>query len=338
MTKRNATKRKQMRRKQMRRRIDRILTVCSVAVLLVCAAYLINGVVMHNRGAQMTDEIRGMYHSMYAASAENIASPTATLAPTAAEPTAAPETAQSFDSTLPTEKPLVPVNLNEVYISSVVDQMIVPEEPVFQEQFRQLYERNNDLVGWIHVNDDIDYPIVWRDEDNDFYMNHDYDGNYNDAGWIFLDKRNESDMNDDQMLIYGHNMRRGTMFGELDLYRELDYVKQHPIIEVQSVYDPAPRQYVLVSLFDASMNKSHETYIKITNFNFETPEAKQDYIDAMCSRSVFDLPFDVSSDDQLITLVTCSYDHPNGRFLVVARELREGETAEMVAEAFAALN
>lgn len=337
MTKRNATKRKQMRRRKMRRMIDNFMTVCSVVVLLVCATYLIHGAVMHNRGAKMTDDIRGMYHNMYAASAENLSSPNATIAPTAAESTAAAET-ESADSTLPTEKPLIPVNLNEVYLSSIVDQVLVPAELVMQPQFEQLFERNNDLVGWIHVNDDIDYPIVWRDEDNDFYMNHDYDGNFSEAGWIFLDKRNEADMFDDQMLIYGHNMRRGTMFGELDLYRELDYVQQHPIIEVQSIYDVEPRKYVIVSLFDASMNKSHETYIKITNFNFETPEAKQAYIDAMCGRSDFNLPFDANSDDQLITLVTCSYTYPNGRFLVVARELREGETVEMVQEAFDALN
>ena len=333
MTNRNASKRQQMRKRRMRKRISNILSVCSVVVLLLCGTYLVNGIMMRSRSDQLTDEIRSAYHGMNAASAEAVASPAATPSPSAApEATEAP----SAESLLPTEKPLTPVDLNGVQLSAITDQIIVPAEPVIQDAFLGLLERNDDLVGWIHVNDAIDYPVVWLDDDNDFYMNHDFDGNYSDSGWIFLDKRNGSEMLDDHLLIYGHNMRRGDMFGDLDLYREREYVLDNPIIELQSIWDAEPRKYVLVSLFDASMNKSHNTYIKITNFNFETPEAKQEYIDAVCRRSFIDLPCDATSDDQLVTLVTCSYSYPNGRFLVVARELREGETAEQIAELYAA--
>ena len=230
------------------------------------------------------------------------------------------------------EEDLIPVELDDDSFAYTKE-----DAPVLQEQFYELFERNNDLVGWIYVNSDIDYPIVWLDEDNDFYMNHDYDKNVSDDGWIFLDKRNASDMNDDQLLIYGHNMRAGTMFGELDRYRQLDYVSAHPIIELQSIYDAEPRKYVIISLFDASMNKDHNTYIKITNFNFETPEDKQDYIDAVLSRSLFELPCSATYADQLVTLVTCSYSHPNGRFLVVARQLHDDETADHITSMYSEL-
>ena len=92
---------------------------------------------------------------------------------------------------------------------------------------------------------------------------------------------------------------------------------------------------MLISLFDASMNKSHSTYVKITHFNFETPEDKQAYIDEMYRRSIFDLPCETDVEDQLITLVTCSYSYPNGRFLVVARELHEDEDPEQIKQMFA---
>ena len=143
-----------------------------------------------------------------------------------------------------------------------------------------------------------------------------------------------AEMTDDHLLIYGHNMRVGTMFGELDRFRELDYLCDHPIIEIQSIYDEEPTKYVIIAIFDASMNKSHSTYIKITRFNFEIPEEKQSYIDSICARSIFDLPCDATADDQLVTLVTCSYSHPNGRLLVVGRELREDETVEQITEMY----
>ena len=135
-------------------------------------------------------------------------------------------------------------------------------------------------------------------------------------------------MTDDNLLIYGHNMKYGEMFGPLDKYREKDYLRKHPIIELQPIWQDEPSEYVIVSLFDASMDRDHETYIKITEFNFETDEAKQQYIDAVCERSMYGIPLDVDAGDQLIMLVTCSYSNPNGRFLIVARELRENESAD----------
>jgi len=83
------------------------------------------------------------------------------------------------------------------------------------------------------------------------------------------------------------------------------------------------------------MNKGDSSYIKITNFNFDTPDAKQDYIDELLSRSLMKLPVDVNANDQLVTIVTCSYSHNNGRFLMFARELREGETEAGMLKLFA---
>ena len=322
MTSRKTNSRQRMRRKQMRRRISNVLSVCAVVVLLVCAAYIVNYVSSRMHSNQVADELRGSFYSPFTAAAEDVEKP---------------------EGVLPTEEPLTPV-VAEGYVPvelPAVPEIVVPTatpEPVLQEQFVEMYNRNSDLVGWIRVNETIDYPMVWRDEDNDFYMDHDFDGKKSNSGWIFLDKRNEMYMTDDHMLIYGHNMRLGDMFGDLDLYRKMDYLKEHPIIQLQSAYEAEPRQYVIVSMFDASMNKSHSTYVKITNFNFETPEDKTAYIEEMYRRSIFDLPCETDANDQLITLVTCSYSHPNGRFLIVARELREDETAEQITQMFAELD
>ena len=315
---RKEKKRKRMRRRRVRRMISKGLSICAVIVLIWGTAYFAKEVFVHVRNGQTAAELRGLYMSPVYAEAST---PTALV------------TEKPLTSVIPDEEGFAaePTAASETTILPVISDVPLNE---FQEQFLDLYSQNDDLIGWIHVNDTVDYPIVWREGDNDYYMDHDFYGNESQAGWIFLDKRNQNDMSDDQLLIYGHNMRLGDMFGELDLYRDLEYVRAHPIIEIQSVWEAEPRKYVIIALYDASMNKSHDSYIKITNFNFENREAKEEYIAAVCERSIFELPCDASADDQLVTLVTCSYSHPNGRFLVVARELRDDETEEAIIEQF----
>lgn len=209
---------------------------------------------------------------------------------------------------------------------------VVVTEPVLQPQFEALYAQNSDLVGWIKTGESIDLPVLYRD--NEFYMDHDFYGAYSSAGSIFLDERNNVDFSDDHMLIYGHNMKNGSMFGTLKAYREVSYLRQYPIISLQYAWESEPRKYVLVSLFDASMTPSDPSYIKITEFNFDTPEEKQEFIDAMLRKSTYDIPLEVNADDQLITLVTCSYTHDDGRYLLMARQLREDETEEQIMQLF----
>ena len=205
----------------------------------------------------------------------------------------------------------------------------VTPEPVLQEAFVELYEQNPDLIGWLKVCDHIEEPVLYRD--NSFYMDHDFYGQSSNAGAIFLDVANVPEMNDDSLLLYGHNMKNGAMFGDLDFFREKSYLAKYPIISLQSAWEAEPRQYAIFSLFDASMNKTDPSYIRIRQFNFDTDEEKLAYIQELQSRSIIDVPLEVGAEDQLVMLVTCSYSHDNGRFLMVARQLRDGETAEDIA-------
>ena len=214
----------------------------------------------------------------------------------------------------------------------VEDVPLEPEERVIQPAFEQFYARNPDLIGWITCGGNVDYPMLWRD--NSFYMDHDFDGKESNAGAIFLDERNKTDMSDSSLLIYGHNMRSGAMFGDLDKFRKENYVRENPIVQVHSMWEELPRDYAIFSLFDASMNTDDPTYIKITRFNFDTDEDKAAYIQALQDRSIFRLPIEVAPEDQIICLVTCSYSQDNGRFLIFARRLRDGETKESMETTF----
>ena len=347
-------KRRTRRRRRMLRALQNCMTVLCVLVLVAGSVYFVNEKLERDRVKSTNADLAALFHA-----AEQAAQPEATVAPVVeVTPTPAagseavamvrkprqnPDVAQ-LSLTAETEEPeLVALSAvestpNPFDMPAAFDMPIVvdtPIERVLQSQFEALYAQNSDLIGWIKMADSVDYPVLYRD--NSFYMDHDFYGQYSQAGSIFLDARNGMYMDDSAMLIYGHNMRSGEMFGDLDAYRETKYLCKYPIISLQSAWESEPRQYVLISLFDASMNKSDPSYIRIVRTAFETDEEKQAFIDEMRARSIYKIPLEADAGDQLLTLVTCSYSHDNGRFLLFARQLRDDETEESIMEQFQSL-
>ena len=198
--------------------------------------------------------------------------------------------------------------------------------PPMQESFAELYAQNPHVVGWLEMDPDIALPVVqW---DNSFYMDHDFDGNENVAGTLFVDSRNTLWPQDDHILIYGHNMKDGSMFGSLNNYRNVGFLRATTCIQFNTIYGDA--QYVPFALFDASMTKDDPNYFKLIRLNFSEEQPFDAFLEDVQSRSLFDIPVDVNEDDQLLSLVTCSYSMDNGRFIIMCRKLREGETPEQM--------
>ena len=347
-------KRRTRRRRRMHRALQNCMTVLCVLVLVAGSVYFVNEKLERDRVKSTNANLAALFHA-----AEQAAQPEATVAPVVeVTPTPAVESeavalvrkprqnpdAAQLSLTAETEEPeLVALSAvestpNPFDMPAAFDMPVAvdtPIERVLQSQFEALYAQNSDLIGWIKMADSVDYPVLYRD--NSFYMDHDFYGQYSQAGSIFLDARNGMYMDDSAMLIYGHNMRSGEMFGDLDAYRETKYLCKYPIISLQSAWESEPRQYVLISLFDASMNKSDPSYIRIVRTAFETDEEKQAFIDEMRARSIYKIPLEADAGDQLLTLVTCSYSHDNGRFLLFARQLRDDETEESIMEQFQSL-
>ena len=349
-------KRRMRRRRRMIRALEDFMTALCVLVLIAGSVYFVNEKLERDRVKSTNAELAAQFHAAEEAVQQDVETPAPTAAATeAAEEAAAvalvrkprqnPDAAQlglaeaaESESNLVALRTAVEPTANPFEMPAAFDMPIAvdtPIERVLQSQFEALYAQNSDLIGWIKMADSVDYPVLYRD--NSFYMDHDFYGQYSQAGSIFLDARNNADMNDSAMLIYGHNMRSGEMFGDLDDYRETAYLCKYPVISLQSAWESEPRKYVLISLFDASMNKSDPSYIKIIRTAFETDEEKQAFIDEMRARSIYDIPLEADANDQLLTLVTCSYSHDNGRFLLFARELRDGETEESILEQFQSL-
>ena len=198
--------------------------------------------------------------------------------------------------------------------------------PQVQADFADLYAQNPHLVAWLEAGGTISLPVVQYD--NEFYLDHDFYGKSDAAGTVFLNAVNSLWPQDQHLLLHGHNMKDGSMFATLTRFREQDWLRQNPVVYLRTIYDEQPTAYVILSVFDASMDEGANGYFDLGRINFDTDEQFLAFAQELKDVSLFDVPVDVQADDHLLSLVTCSYSHENGRLTVTCRALREGETVE----------
>lgn len=195
--------------------------------------------------------------------------------------------------------------------------------------FEELQKINPDIVGWIKGGSMVDTPVVHRD--NQYYMTHDFYGRESASGTVFADVRNTNCAADPYVILYGHNMKDGSMFGTLPRYRTLSYLKANPILEFTTTSDSAPVYYVPIAVFDASMEQGDDNYFYLRQYlAFSKTQARQQFLDEIRARSLFNIPVDVNTSDRILALVTCSYADTNGRFILFCRPLRANETQDGV--------
>ena len=203
-------------------------------------------------------------------------------------------------------------------------------------KFASLWEMNGDIVGWLSIDGtQVNYPVVQSD-DNDYYLHKDFSKADNKYGIPFADCRVDISKPSTNIPIYSHNMKDGQMFGELINYQSLDYYKQHPVINFDSLYEEG--KYKIVGMFIASTLPEHAPNFEYHNFiEAETDQELMDFANEVLSRSLIVTGVDIQPGDHLITLSTCTYDFEEARFAIVARRVREGE-AETVDTSAAYIN
>ncbi len=198
---------------------------------------------------------------------------------------------------------------------------LLPTVPPIQDSFSQLLELNSDTIGYLSVGDIVSLPVVWRENDNSTYLDHNFSGEIAPEGALFLDGSNRI-TTDNCLMIYGHNMQSGTMFGQLHLFGSASTVRNCPLITFDTIYENGI--YAPFAAFRVSADEDVRKFIMDeSEFNA--------YVASMRSKSLFTVPLDVSYGDRLLLLVTCDYDTDNGRFILACRSLRSGENSESVA-------
>ena len=180
----------------------------------------------------------------------------------------------------------------------------------------KLESMNDDLIGWLYIPDTkIQYPIV-QGRDNDYYLSHTFDGTENACGCIFMDKDNKVDYSSDNTILHGHNMKNGTMFGSLREFEEKTYWQAHPYIWIIKEHTVMKYEIFSVGITEAAS--------EVYTLEFGTDESFQNYIvNRTKLGAIYETGVNVTTNDRILTLSTCTSDTEIGRRVVQAKLVSE---------------
>ena len=194
------------------------------------------------------------------------------------------------------------------------------EIPDILPEYEILYNKNKKLIGWLKIDDtNIDYPVM-QTTDNEYYLDHNMNQEYDKNGTIFMDKDCDVLRPSTNYILYGHHMKSGQMFGQLDLYKKKSYYEEHPYINFDTIYEKGTYQVMYV--FRSKVYKETEIVFKYYQFIDANSEQEFDsYMKEMAELSLYDTGVTAEYGDQLLTLSTCDYQETDGRFVVVAKKI-----------------
>lgn len=199
-----------------------------------------------------------------------------------------------------------------------------PQEPEILPEYRDMYQRNSDMAGWLSIGGtQIDYPVMQTESaESDYYLHHNFEGQEDINGSLFADARNNLKGTDSNVIIYGHNMKSGMMFGGLKQYLEKDYWKEHRLLTFNTLYER--NQYEIVAVCLSKVAYQNEEGLRYYNYlNAENEAEFQAYLDNINEWKVYDEPVELTMEDELLTLSTCNNYTEDGRLFLVARKVRE---------------
>ena len=212
--------------------------------------------------------------------------------------------------------------ITEDLIVSPWDKNYAADEREILPDMTELYSQNSDFVGILEVVDtDINYPVCQTPNDPEYYLRRDFYGETSTAGTLFVDYRCDIVNPTTNTIIYGHNMRSGTMFGGLKRYLDYDYYQSHKTIIFKTLYEE--QEYEIVGVGLSAVGYDDDDSYKYYNFiDAVTGSELHEFLDNIQSLSVYDETIDISSTDKILTLSTCNSYTEDGRMFVVAKRVK----------------
>lgn len=235
---------------------------------------------------------------------------------------------------IPDEEPITSTQNTDVPVVIPEHEVNLPPAEVMPDM-QELYAKNNDFIGWLKIDDtNIDYPVMQSMYDEEYYLNRDFNKNYSMNGCLIMDTDSQvgtgtaaNDYKDGSepctnLIIHGHNMRNGDMFGNLDKYRDEEYCKSHNIIRFSTLYED--REYEVVSVFLSQVFLKTQTdvfkYYKF--FQANTTDDFNYFYDNIKDMALYDTGVTAEFGDEFITLSVCAYHVENGRLVVVGKRIK----------------
>lgn len=202
-----------------------------------------------------------------------------------------------------------------------IDEAVKKEESTddanlqYKVNFNILKEQNDETVAWIKVNNtNIEYPVV-KAKNNDFYLNHNFEKNYNSAGWVFADYKNKFDGKDKNIVIYGHNRKDGSMFGTLKNVLNDEWYNNDENVKIILNTEDESSVYDIFSIYKI---EKEDYYIRT---EFKNLDEFEKFLNTIKNRSIKNFDVDISKEDNILTLSTCA-DNNKYRVVVHAKKIK----------------
>ena len=199
-------------------------------------------------------------------------------------------------------------------------QQEILSEFLVQPTSRNLYLENADMIGWIQIEGtSIDYPVMQTPADPNYYLKHDFEKNYTDYGCPFMQADCDALAPSDNLIIYGHNMKDGSMFADLAKYRSKDFWQTHKTVWFDT--ELGSYAYEIFAVIHTTVQADAADALPFYRFvDAAAPEDFADYVSACKAQALYDTGISAEYGDKLLTLSTCDNITDDGRLLVIAKQ------------------
>ncbi len=194
-----------------------------------------------------------------------------------------------------------------------------PEAKGMLPEYAELYALNNDLAGWIRIPGTlVNYPVMQTPDNPTFYLNHSFEKEYSTFGVPFIGEGCDLEKPSDNVIIYGHHMKSGKVFGSLDGYKDEDFFKEHQFILFDTLTERS--EYQVVTIFKTNVGAKNDfEYHKF--IDAANPKEFDEFVAKCKELSYYETGISAKYGDELITLSTCEYSTANGRLVVIAKKI-----------------
>ncbi len=194
------------------------------------------------------------------------------------------------------------------------------ETPDILPEYALVHQKNQRLIGWVKIDDTVvDYPVM-HTVNNEYYLDHNFNQEEDRNGCIFMDYQCDVVRGCDNIILYGHHMKSGKMFGTLNKYSKKSYYEEHPVVQFDTIYEKGTYQVMYV--FRSKVYSEEDVTFKYYQFiNAASEKEFNSAMNEMAALSLYDTGVTAVYGDKLLTLSTCDYQEKKGRFVVVAKKI-----------------
>ena len=216
-------------------------------------------------------------------------------------------------------RPAIPAPTEPSATEPAVTEPIETAPPEILPEYKEVSALNPDMIGWMQLEGTkLDYPVMHKPDDPEYYLHKDFYGKYSSHGCLFIESFCSASPPSDNITIYGHNMKDGTMFGMLRNYRSKSYWESHRYIHFDTLTERHTYEIFAVFTTVATQGKGFAYHHFIDAENQEDFDA---YVAECLSLALYDTGISAQYGDKLITLSTCEYSQKNGRLVIVAKRI-----------------